>query len=220
MPRSASRVAVAVVSLMLFSCAFSCAKAPPAEPEYDPFEAMEEQKPVAEPEPEPEPKCESFDEGCRAARRTWLSFGDSATFQPPRTWLYAKLAEVSVAKHESNDAALGFRVVSAPLEPKKNPNSVIAAVGPLFDAMSVEVAPSTMRTELRKNGIVDDSGSISLSTWELNGKVGGAKTAVLLILASLGSGEGLVGVVAINDAVFDEYFEVVRQSYRSVRSAQ
>lgn len=216
MPRSSRKIVIAcaLASLMLASCKKQPAKEP--EPEPDPFANVSEPEP---PPPPPKPKCESLDEECKAEEETWVHVGESAQFMPPTGWLYAKLETLSIAKSET-DAAIAYRIVSSSLEPKKDPAGVIEAVKPIFEAMSVEVTEATIKKALKKDGVVDDKGSLSLHTWELDGKVDGAKGVVILVVSSLGSGDGLVGAVALKESAVQEHLEAVQKSYRSVRSSQ
>jgi hypothetical protein len=216
MPRSTRKIAIAcaLASLMLVSCKKQPPKEP--EPEPDPFANVTEPEP---PPPPPKPKCESFEEECKAEAETWLDVGEGAQFRPPEGWLYAKLEGVSVAK-SGGDAGIAYRIVSSPLEPKKDPSGVIDAIKPVFAAMAVEVGDAAIKKALKKDGVVDDKGSLSLSTWQLEGKVDGAKGVVILVVSSLGSGEGLVGAVALKEAAVQEHLEAVQGSYRSVRSSQ
>ena len=217
MASSARKLATfcALASLLLLSCKKQPPKEP--EPELDPFEDVAEPEP---PPPPPPPKCESFDEACKAAEDTWVDIGDGAQFQPAEGWTYAKLEGITVAKADEDAALIAYRIVSAPLQPKKDAQGVIDALKPVFEALSVQVTDAAMKKQFKKDGVVDDKGSLSLSTWQLDGKVGGEDGVVIVVVSSLGSGEGLVGAVALKKAAVQEHLEAVQGAYRSVRSAQ
>ena len=85
---------------------------------------------------------------------------------------------------------------------------------------SISAMLAAIKKALKKDGVVDDKGSLSLHTWELDGKVDGAKGVVILVVSSLGSGDGLVGAVALKESAVQEHLEAVQKSYRSVRSSQ
>ena len=206
----------AVASLVLVGCG----KPQPNEPEPE----YEEEPPRRPPPPEPPPpplKCESFDEGCVAKADVWVSIGERAEFQPPLGWAYAKLDDLTIARHE-RDAAIGYRVLPEPLQPKKDAAAVISTLKPLFVEMAVEMPDATIKNALRKNGIVDDKGSLSLTTWDLQDKVkvDGEKGVVVLVVSTLASGQGLIGAVALKGAVVSDHLEPLQQSYRSVRGGQ
>ncbi|MCL2822357.1 MAG: hypothetical protein FWD57_00010 [Polyangiaceae bacterium] len=218
MPRIARKIAVAcaIASLTLVSCTKKQAEAP----EVDPFADMGHyEAPPKAPEAPPPPKCESFDEECTAKSNTWLKVGELAEFQPPEAWIYAKLEEVSVAKIGS-DAAIAYRVIPLPVEPKKNPNDAIAALAPIFQSMGVEVSANTLKTAFRGKVSVDNNGPLSLDTWEIKtgGKIDGAKAYIVVVASTLGSGDGLVGAVALKESAIQAHVESIITSYRSVRS--
>ena len=119
-----------------------------AEAEPDPFAGVTEPEPIAKP-PE-KPKCEALDEGCKAEADTWVEVGEGAKFQPAKGWNYAKLEGVSVALAEGNAAGIAYRIVSAPLTPKKDAAGVIDALGPVFAALSAEVSDKAIRKQLKK----------------------------------------------------------------------
>jgi hypothetical protein len=217
MPRSARKLLTVctLASLLLFSCKKQPPKEP--EPEPDPFAGVTEKEPTP---PPPAPKCESLDEKCMAEADTWVEVGDGAKFQPAEGWTYAKLEGVSVAKAEGGAAGIAYRIVSAPLEPKKDATGVIDALKPVFESLSAEVSEKSIKKQLKKDGVVDDKGSLALSTWQLEGKVGGEDGIVIIVVTSLGSGEGLVGAVALQKATVQDNLEAVQKAYRSVRSTQ
>ena len=207
---------ICALASMLF---VSCKKQPPKEPEaeYDPFEGVTEKEEEA---PPPAPKCESFDEECIGDGQKWIGVGDVAEFQPAEGWSYAKLEEYTVAKAEEDAAVIAYRVVPEPVQPKKDPQGLIDALTPVFEGVSVEVAAAAMKREFKKDGIVDDKGTLPLSTWQFEGKVAGEGGAVIVVVSSLDSGEGLVGVVALKQATVQDHLESASDAYRSVRSAQ
>lgn len=218
MPSSARKLATTVVVASLLLAA-SCKKQPPKEPapEPDPFADVKEPEP---PPPPPKPKCEALDEGCKAEAETWVPVGDGAKFQPPKGWVYAKLEAVSVAKAEGDAAGIAYRIVSAPLDAKKDAAGVIEALKPVFEVLAVEVKENDIKKQLKKAGVVDDKGTLDLSTWELAGKVAGEDGVIIIVISGLESGEGVVGAVALKKASVQEHLEAVQGAYRSVRSSQ
>lgn len=217
MPSSALKLATvcSLASMLLLSCSKQPPKEPEAEP--DPFAGVTAPEPPPEP---PKPKCVSLDEACKAEADTWVNVGDGAKFQPAEGWTYAKLDGVSVALAEGNAAGIAYRIVSAPLEPKRDADGVVEALGPVFEALTAEVPDKAMRKQLKKDGVIDDKGELALSTWQLEGKVGGEDGIVILVTASLDSGEGLVGAVALKKSAVQDNLEAVQSAYRSVRSSQ
>lgn len=217
MPSSVRKLATfcTLASLLLFSCK----KQPPKEPEPqpDPFAGVTEPEP---PPPPAKPKCESLDEACKAVADTWVDVGDGAQFQPAKGWVYAKLEGVSVAKVEGGAAGIAYRIVSAPLQPKKDSAGVIDALKPVLEALSAEVSDKSVKKKLKKDGVLDNKGPLALSTWQIEGKVGGEDGIIIIVISKLDSGEGLVGAVALQKASVKDNLEDVQNTYRSVRSSQ
>lgn len=213
-------IVVALASLV----AVGCKKRPPKEPEtdYDPYGGItEEPKEAPKPEPPPPPKCEALDENCKATSETWVEIGEEAKFQPAEGWTYAKLENMGIAKADEDAAFIAYRVLPAPLNPKKDFKGTVEALVPVYEALGVTVPEAVMKKAFRKAGAVDDKGELELSTWQLDGaKLGEAEAVVIVITAKLGEEHGIVGAVALKTDSIQDHLEAVQKSYLSVRGAK
>ncbi len=210
---------LATVGALASMLVLSCSKQPPKEPETepDPFANMEE---PPSPPAAPEPSCATLEDGCKAEADTTIAIGEGAQFQPPEGWVYAERDVVTVAQTEDGAAGLAYRILSALPDPKGDAAGVIEAMAPVFESLSAEVGDAAIKKQLGKDGVVDDKGALELSTWQLEGTVGGKDGVIILVVSSLDSGQGLVGAVALQKDAVKDNLEAVQSAYRSVRSSQ
>lgn len=216
--------ALAIVVALASLVAVGCKKKPPKEPEaeYDPYASIkEEPKKAEEPEPPPPPKCEALDENCKATSETWVDVGQEAQFQPAEGWTYAKLENMGIAKADEGAAGIAYRVLPAPLNPKKDFKGTAEALAPIYEALGVTVPEAVMKKAFKKAGVVDDKGSLELNTWQLDGaKIGEDAAVVIVVTAKLGEEHGVVGAVALKTDSVQDHLEAAQKSYLSVRGAK
>ncbi len=207
MRRNALRHAPLIVLACLALVA--CQKRRPKMPVPDPAEQV-----VEDPKPKPKPKCESLDEKCVGEANNRVQIGEAGSFQPPADWVYAKLAEGSVAIAADGKAGIAFAKAEG-TEAEK----VFAALQGLLTAMEVaDVTEASVKKMLKKKPVVEDAEGLKLNTWDTACKVKGAAGMMLLAVAPLDGGGAVVGVVALQKDAAGELGKPARDALLSLRS--
>jgi hypothetical protein len=114
-----------VVGVVVAIALSGCGEPPPPDPVPQP-------EPVPEPAPPPPPKCEALAEKCKADAGTEVPIpGTDYVFTPPAGWIYATLAEATVAQKDEAGAVLvlsSFKPPKAAPELAKKRDEVVATL--------------------------------------------------------------------------------------------
>jgi hypothetical protein len=151
-----------------------------------------------------------------------VPLGDSGlSFRAPEGWTYAKLPSAGIAVAEQGAAAIALHVLPDPIDPKKKPEDVATALVPLLEQLKVtDINEKAIKARLRKPAVHEDANGLSLSTWELAGKVGEEDGMLLVIVTSTPVGGSVLGGVAIKKSMVEKYAQASRNAYLSLRSEQ
>jgi len=205
-----------------WALAVACHRAPPAAPPPPPPAA-----PTAEPAPPPPPpppKCESMEEGCKAAADTELAVPDAGlSFVPPEGWLYARESGLSVAIAPGGTATLALAPAAS-----DDRKAIVEVVDKLLKRLEIEkVNTKSMRNRLGKPDAKLESGKLTIQLWEIdkrrqNGKSpdlkGKGQGTLLLVVAPARDGQVVVGTGFVVQTDAESLAPVVMKSIQSLRS--
>jgi hypothetical protein len=165
-----------VVGVVVAMALSGCAEPPPPEPVPQP-----EPVPEPEPPPPPPPKCEALAEKCKADATTVVPIpGTNYVFTPPSGWIYAKLAEATVAQNDEAGAVL----VLSSFEPPKPAPELAKKRDEVLGSLAELVGLEPKKGALGAPNQTTEMAGLKMSFWEKPGaKRSGSEGAMLVISA-------------------------------------
>jgi hypothetical protein len=182
---------------LILALPLGCGSPPPPPPPPQIAEA-----PPPPPPPPPPPKCEALEEKCEAKPDTHAKIAHTElVFTPPSGWIYAQLAEATVAQSgDATLAAVGFDADAK--DAKKDTANRDAAFSELLKQIGVENPGNKKKVPWKKPDTPKPVGDYKLALWELKDWVRASKKGPLVAVAgptSEGKGILFIGFVPADD---------------------
>lgn len=213
---------ILAVSALLFTaacCPYAHQIAQPAPPAPEPCPTPST---PAAPPPPPPPKCDTLQERCEATNETRVAIGENtASFQPPASWVYAKEERQSLTVSPDNKAWLAFAQIET-----DDQKLVLSTVERLTARLQIDkVRANLLKDRLKKPQHKLQEGAFEAKLWEVDKKsqfgtepvLSGTEPGTLLVLViPINDSSVLVGTAFVTTDHSDTYAPVVMKSVQSL----
>lgn len=219
--RSALGTFAAIALLFTPACcpnAHQVAQAPATAHEPCPAPAT----PPPPPPPPPPPKCDTLQERCEATSETRVAIGENtASFQPPATWVYAKEEAQSLTMSPDHKAWLAFAQIDT-----DDQKLILSTVEHLTARLQIDkVRSNLLKDRLKKPQHRLQEGAFEAKLWEVDKKSqfgtepvlnGTEPGTVLVLVIPVDAKSVLVGTAFVTAEQSDAYAPVVMKSVQSL----